>query len=64
VNEEDTITTEKKPIEAGLNKKDMENGSSEPSVRPSSAASYKGKRDPFTNEGGGDVNIRQWLGGT
>jgi hypothetical protein len=58
VNEEDAITREDKPIEPALEKTDMENGSSEPSFKLGSAASYKGKRDPFANEGGAGMKYK------
>jgi hypothetical protein len=58
VDEENSTTTEDKPAEATHEKNDTDNGSSDTGLKSGLEASYKGKRDPFANEGGGGMKYK------
>lgn len=58
VDEEGSTSAEDIAAKAALEEKDLENDSSGAVYKPVSEASYKGKRDPFANEGGGGIKYK------
>ena len=58
VDEEDSTNAHDNPAEAVLVEKEAENSPSSTICEPVSGASYKGKRDPFANEGGGGMKYK------
>jgi hypothetical protein len=58
VDEEDTMTAEDKLPEAASENREPESGSSNSGPKLGSIAGYKGKRDPFANEGGGGMEYK------
>jgi hypothetical protein len=58
VDEEDSINAHDNPAETVLEEKEAENSPSGTVYKPVSEASYKGKLDPFANEGGGGMKYK------
>lgn len=58
VDEEDSTTVEDKGVTANAEEKGPKNGSSDTGCKAGSEASYKGKRDPFANDGGGGMEYK------